>query len=354
MAVTEPQVLLALSSVQEPELGGNIVARKMVKDIAVRPDGSVSFTIELTTPACPQKDKLEYDARAAVMNLPGVTNVEVKFDAKVIARGPRGGENLIPGVKNTVAIASGKGGVGKTTIAVNTAVALAQAGAAVGLLDADITGPNVPLMLGARQPVTQRGGKIVPVESHGVRMMSLAFFSNEQTPVIWRGPLIHGAIRQFLTDVDWGALDYLVIDLPPGTSDAQLSISQLISPTGAVIVSTPQDVSLMDATRSLTMFKQVNVPLLGMIENMSFFVCPHCGERTDIFGHGGAEAAAERLGVPFLGAIPLDPAIRVGGDTGTPILVSHPGSATAVALREAAQRIAGRVSQFVVASQQFR
>ncbi len=346
-AVTEPQVLLALSSVQEPELGGNLVARRMIKNVAIEPSGRVAFTIELTTPACPMKERIEREAREAVLKVPGVTAVEISFEARVASRGPRGGDNLIPGVKNTIAVASGKGGVGKTTISVNLAVALAQAGAKVGILDADITGPNVPLMIGASAPVTQRGGKIVPVESHGVKVMSLAFFSNEQTPVIWRGPLIHGAIRQFLSDVDWGELDYLVIDLPPGTGDAALSVSQLVAPTGAVIVSTPQDVSLMDATRSLSMFRQVNVPILGMVENMSYFVCPCCGERTDIFGHGGAERAAERLGIAFLGAIPIDPSIRVAGDAGLPVLITHPDSPQARALRETAERIAGRVSQLV-------
>lgn len=256
----------------------------------------------------------------------------------------QGKENLIPGVKHVIAISSGKGGVGKSTVAVNLAVALSLRGARVGLMDADIYGPNIPMMMGIRKPPEQQDGKVKPAESHGVKLISMGFFVPEETAVVWRGPMVHTAIQQFFRDVVWGELDYLLIDLPPGTGDAQLTISQLVPLCGAVAVTTPQEVALHDVRKGLMMFQKVNVPVLGIIENMSYFVCGHCGERTEIFSHGGGERAAEKLGVPFLGRIPIDPAIRAGGDSGTPILVADPTSPQAVAFQDIAANLADRVN----------
>jgi len=248
-------------------------------------------------------------------------------------------ENLIPGVKHVIAVSSGKGGVGKSTVAVNLAVALQQLGARVGLMDADVYGPNIPMMMGVTQPPEQQDGKIKPAESHGVKLISMGFFVPEETAVVWRGPMIHTAIQQFFRDVVWGELDYLLIDLPPGTGDAQLTISQLIPLSGAITVTTPQEVSLHDVRKGMMMFQKVNVPLLGIVENMSYYVCAHCGTREEIFSHGGGERAAEKLGIPFLGRIPIDPAIRVGGDSGTPIVVGNPDSPQSQAFRSIAEKM---------------
>ena len=248
--------------------------------------------------------------------------------------------NLLPDVTHILAVSSGKGGVGKSTVAANLAVALAQSGAAVGLIDADIYGPNIPMMLGVRKPPEQKDGKLLPAESHGVKLISMGFFVPEETAIVWRGPMVHTAIQQFFRDIIWGKLDYLLIDLPPGTGDAQLSISQLVTLAGVITVTTPQEVALHDVRKGMTMFQKVNVPLLGIIENMSYYVCGHCGERTDIFSHGGGERAAEKLGVPFLGHIPIDPAIRAGGDEGLPIVVSDPDSPQAKTFRNIAAKIA--------------
>ena len=248
-------------------------------------------------------------------------------------------ENLIPTVKHTIAISSGKGGVGKSTVAVNLACALVKLGARVGLMDADMYGPNVPMMMGVQKPPEQKDGKLLPAESHGVKLISMGFFVPEETPLTWRGPMIHTAIQQFFRDVLWGDLDYLLIDLPPGTGDAQLSISQLVPLSGAVIVTTPQEVALHDSRKGLFMFQKVNVPLLGIIENMSYYVCGKCGERTEIFSYGGGERAAEKLGIPFLGRIPIDPAIRVGGDSGMPLVIADPNSPQAKAFTAIASAI---------------
>jgi ATP-binding protein involved in chromosome partitioning len=256
----------------------------------------------------------------------------------------QGKEDLIPNVKQVIAISSGKGGVGKTTVAVNLAVALRLSGATVGLLDADVYGPNIPMMMGVPKPPEQQDGKIKPAESHGVKLISMGFFVPEETAVVWRGPMIHTAIQQFLRDVLWGELEYLLIDLPPGTGDAQLTLTQLVPICGAVTVTTPQEVALHDVRKGMMMFQKVNVPLLGIIENMSFFVCGHCGERTEIFSHGGGERAAEKLGIPFLGRIPIDPAIRAGGDSGMPIVVANPASPQAAAFREIAAKLVDGIS----------
>jgi len=258
---------------------------------------------------------------------------------------PDAAESLLPGVKHIIAVASGKGGVGKSTVSANVAVALAQTGANVGLMDADIYGPNVPMMMGASDPPGKEGEKIKPADAHGVKIMSMGFFVPGDTAVVWRGPMVHTAIQQFFRDVLWGELDYLLIDLPPGTGDAQLSLSQIVPLTGVVTVTTPQEVALSDVRKGVMMFKKVNVPLLGMIENMSFFLCGHCGERTDIFSFAGGERAAEKFDVPFLGRIPLDPAIRAGGDAGTPLVVADPDSPQTQAFRSVTSALQRRVAE---------
>lgn len=255
-----------------------------------------------------------------------------------------GKDNLIPGVKHVIAVSSGKGGVGKSTVSVNLAVALALSGAKVGLLDADIYGPNIPMMMGVTKQPEQKDGKIVPAESHGVKLISMGFFVPEDTAVVWRGPMVHTAIQQLFRDVLWGELDYLLIDLPPGTGDAQLTLTQLVPLTGAITVTTPQEVALADVRKGMMMFQKVNVPLLGIVENMSYFLCGHCGERTEIFSHGGGERAAATVGIPFLGRIPIDPAIRDGGDSGNPIVVADPASPQSAAFREIAQKIVAAVT----------
>ena len=340
--LTEDAVLKALATVQEPELGGDLVSRKMIRDLTIE-GARVAFTVELTTPACPLKDEIQARIEAALRPI-GAEEIEVAWGATVRRANPTTPQ-LLPGVKNIVAVASGKGGVGKTTVSVNLAVALAQAGASVGLLDADITGPNIPMMIGAEgQPAASLAGKITPIEAHGVKVISIQFFLPEGQPVVWRGPLVGGAIQQFLRDVDWGELDYLVVDLPPGTSDAQLTLAQSVPITGAVLVTTPQQVSLSDVTKALAMFRRVNVPVLGIVENMSGFVCAHCGETTDIFGRGGGERFAAENGIDFLGGIPLDVSLRQGADVGVPAVAQREPGPAAKALSHIARAIAGKVS----------
>jgi len=331
-AVTPEQVMHGLATVQEPELHRDLVTLNMVKDLTVK-DGAVAFTIVLTTPACPLRNVMEKDARAAVNALPGVKSVDIKWDAKVVPNSRMMGQLPMP-ARNVIAIASGKGGVGKSTVAVNVVVALAQAGAAVGLLDADIYGPNTPMMMGIKYKPVQFNGKMMPARAHGVEMFSMGFVVRDEQPIIWRGPMLDKAIRQFLNDVAWGDLDYLIVDMPPGTGDAQLTVSQAFTLAGAVIVTLPQEVSQADARRGLEGFRQMEVPILGVVENMS-------GE---VFGRGGGRKLAELTGVPFIGEIPLDPQVRVGGDGGLPVVVSHPDSAAAKALVAVAQDIAARVS----------
>ncbi len=340
--ITREAVLAALSKVQEPELHKDLVTLNMIRDLAVTGD-VVEFTIMLTTPACPLRTRIENEARQAVISLvPGVRTVKIKMDANVPADGRPRGMLELP-VRNVVAIASGKGGVGKSTVAVNVAVALAQSGARVGLLDADIYGPNIPTMMGVGRLPPQQGSKLTPAEAYGVKMMSIGFLVKPGQPLIWRGPMLHSAIRQFLADVTWGELDYLVIDLPPGTGDAQLSLAQSVPLSGGVIVTLPQDVSLEDASRGLYMFRELNVPILGVVENMSYLEMPD-GTRMDIFGSGGGQKLAEKAGVPFIGSIPLDPSVRIGGDAGAPIVVTMPEAASARALRSVAENIAASLS----------
>jgi len=342
-ALTESAVMQALSHVQEPELGGDLVSRNMVRDLRI--DGTtVAFQIELTTPACPLKDEIEARVDAALRPI-GVESVELTWGASVRRAAPRTAEQLLPNVKNVVAVASGKGGVGKTSIAVNLAVALARDGASVGLLDADITGPNVPLMLGLEgAPGKSPDNKIVPLSRHGVKAISIQFFVPPGQPIIWRGPLVGGAITQFLRDVDWGDLDYLVVDLPPGTSDAQLTLAQAVPISGAVLVTTPQEVSLLDVDKALAMFRRLSVPVLGIVENMSGLACPHCGEMIDLFGRGGGERFAREQGLELLGTIPIDVTVRQGGDVGVPAVAQREPGPAAKALTDVARTIAARMS----------
>ncbi len=342
MAVTKEQVLNALRQVMDPELGKDLVTLNMIRDVEIDGD-TVRFRLVLTTPACPLKSELERNARAAVEALPEVKQVEVKLDAEVPQDGRSRGIVRLP-IRNAIAVGSGKGGVGKSTVAVNLAVALAQAGARVGLMDADIYGPNVPTMMGVdRLPPMREANRIEPAEAYGVKMISIGFMVKPDQPLIWRGPMLHSAIRQFLNDVNWGELDYLIVDLPPGTGDAPLSLTQTLPLSGGVIVTTPQKVSLDDARRALRMFRQLNVPVLGVVENMSYLELPD-GSRVDVFGTGGGQALAEEQQVDFLGAIPIDPAVRQGGDQGKPVVVSAPESPVAQALRAIAERVAAKLS----------
>ncbi len=341
--LTEGDVFDALRTVQEPELGRDIVTLNMVKGITI--DGPrIAFTIELTTPACPLKDEIERNARAALLAA-GAGDVEITWGAMVRRAAPSAGPQVLEGVKNIIAVASGKGGVGKSTVSVNLAVALAQAGASVGLLDADITGPNIPLMMGIEgAPKAGPDDKILPLERYGVKVISIAFFVPDGQPIVWRGPLVGGAIQQFLRDVAWGALDYLVVDLPPGTSDAQLTLAQAVPISGSVLVTTPQQVAISDVEKALGMFKRMSVPVIGVVENMSAFVCPHCGEATEIFGRGGAARFAQEADIEFLGGIPLDVTVRQGGDAGIPAVAQREPGPAAVALRALAGTVAARMS----------
>jgi ATP-binding protein involved in chromosome partitioning len=341
--LTEGTVLDALRTVQEPELGRDIVTLAMVRDISI--EGSrVAFTIELTTPACPLKDVIEQNARDVLVGL-GATEVAVTWASRVRRAVASGGPELLAGVKNIIAVASGKGGVGKSTVSTNLAVALARDGAAVGLLDADITGPNIPLMMGAvGAPQASPDNKILPIEAHGVKVISIAFFVPDGQPIVWRGPLVGGAIQQFLRDVAWGELDYLVVDLPPGTSDAQLTLAQAVPISGSVLVTTPQQVALSDVEKALAMFSRMSVPVIGLVENMSAFVCPHCGEPTEIFGRGGGERFAREHDIEFLGGIPLDITVRQGGDAGIPVVAQREPGPAAAALTAFARTVAARMS----------
>ena len=338
---------LALTTVMEPELHRDIVSLQMVRDLRLE-DGVVSLRIVLTTPACPLKERIESDVRAALVGrVPGVTGVTVAWDSNVTS-GSRGlpGRQEIPGVKNTVAVSAGKGGVGKTTVSVNVAIALAQAGARVGLLDADIYGPNVPIMLGLHEPPrAAESGKMLPLSAHGIEVVSFGTILKPGQPVMWRGPMLAKAMREFLYEVEWGPLDYMVIDLPPGTGDVQISLAQSIPLTGAVIVTTPQDVSIADVSRGIQMFSQLRLPVLGVVENMSGFICAHCGERTDVFGAGGGRQLAERYELRFLGEIPLDPRVRVGGGQGKPLMAADPSSPVGAVFRGVAEQIAAEVSK---------
>jgi ATP-binding protein involved in chromosome partitioning len=337
-------VLGALRAVEDPDLHRDLVTLGMIEDVAVR-DGSVSFGLVLTTSACPLKGEIEEQCRAAVSALPGVRSVEIRTTSRVRKpRDPSADRKALPGVAHVIAIGSGKGGVGKSTVAANLAVALAATGAKVGLLDADIYGPNLPRMLGVHKQPTQRDGKIAPVEACGLAFMSMGLLVDAGEAVVWRGPMLHGAIKSFLHDVDWGELDYLLVDLPPGTGDVQLSLVQQTVVGGAVIVTTPSTVAIEDAVKAVAMFEKLQVPILGVIENMSYFVCPNCKERHDIFNSGSAEERSLAMGLPFLGAIPIHPEVRIGGDTGRPVVIEKPDSDYARALSGIAGQLARRIS----------
>lgn len=339
--ITKEAILNALSKVQEPELNKDLVTLNMIRELQIDND-VVSFTIMLTTPACPLKGQIEKEARQAVMSIEGVKSVSVKWDSDVPNDGRMRGLVKTP-IRNAIAIGSGKGGVGKTTVSVNISVALAQSGARVGLMDADIYGPNVPTMLGVERIPPPQGQRLIPAQAYGIKMISMGLLVKPGQPLIWRGPMLNSAIRQFLGDVEWGELDYLIVDLPPGTGDAALSLAQALPLSGAVIVTLPQLVSLEDANRGLNMFRTLEVPILGIIENMSYLDLPD-GTRMDLFGSGGGEQLAQATQTNFLGKVPIDQNVRIGSDTGKPILVSHPDSPVANALREIAQKIAAQIS----------
>jgi ATP-binding protein involved in chromosome partitioning len=342
--LTEASVLAALKAVKDPDLHKDIVSLGFVKDLKVS-GGHVSFAIQLTTPACPVKDQMKAQAEAAVRELAGVERVDVEMTASVRAVGSPDAARLpVPGVKNVIAVGAGKGGVGKSTVAVNLAMALARHGSRVGILDGDIYGPNIPIMLGVQAQLTADGDKIVPAEKHGVQIVSMGVLTNADAPVIWRGPMLHGAIQQFFREVRWDNLDYLIVDLPPGTGDVALSISQSVPVAGAVVVTTPQTVSVADTRRAVRMYQKLNVPTLGLVENMSYFACPGCGRESDLFGRGGGERLAGEMDVPFLGSIPLYEPIRVGGDKGVPIVIGEPDSVPARAFMGVAERAAAQVS----------
>ncbi len=340
--ITEEAILGVLRKVNDPELHRDLVSLGMVKEIKVE-GGSVAVTVELTTPACPLREQIESETKAAIKTLPGVGEVTVNLTASV--RKPPAGREPIPGVKHILAVGSGKGGVGKSTVTVNLAVALAEAGASVGLLDSDIYGPSIPIMMGVHRQPEMVGKRMIPPVSHGVKLMSLGFLLPDDTsPVVWRGPMVGKAVSQMLMEVDWGELDYILADLPPGTGDASLTLAQAIPLSGAVIVMTPQEVAVQIATKTLNMFRTLKVPILGIIENMSYLLCPHCEQSVELFGHGGGRKASQRLEVPFLGEIPLDPELRRGGDVGRPILIEKPDSPVAAIFRQVAGNLAGRVS----------
>jgi len=341
--VTSEQVLEALKSVVDPDLHRDIVTLGFVQDVRIC-EGAVAFTIELTTPACPVKDQLKEQAYNAVMAIDGVDQVNVKMDARVRPNAATIGKALIPEVHNIVPVGSGKGGVGKSTVSANLAVALAQTGAKVGLMDADVYGPSIPTILGITDVPTPGGRGILPVEAYGVKVISMGFFLKPDQAVVWRGPMLSKMIEQFLGGVEWGQLDYLIVDLPPGTGDIQLSLCQTIPVTGAVVVSTPQDVALHVAEKAIFMFNQLKSPILGLVENMSYFVCPHCGEREDIFGNGGAERASKDMNLPFLGGVPLATKIRQTSDSGRPIVIDDPDSPSAKAFIDIAKNLAAQIS----------
>ncbi|HZA56208.1 MAG TPA: Mrp/NBP35 family ATP-binding protein [Candidatus Udaeobacter sp.] len=345
---TQEQIIEALKKVQDPELHRDIVSLGMVKDLAVI-NGKVTFTVELTTPACPLRESIETDCRKALAGISGLNAVEINFGAQV--RGSKSGAgqtDLLPTVKNVVLVAAGKGGVGKSTVAANLAVALKAHGASTGLLDADIYGPSVPMLMGVKgepNKIEVNGAyKIAPAVAHGVPIMSIGFFLDPEQAVIWRGPMLGKALHQLMADVHWGELDYLVVDMPPGTGDVQITFSQQLKVSGALLVATPQAVALADVIRAKSMFDKVMIPIVGIVENMSYFICDGCGKEHEIFSRGGARRAAERFKIPYLGEIPITPRLREGGDQGVPILIQDPKSEVSKCFLEIAAKLAGQLS----------
>lgn len=335
-------VLDALKRVVDPEFGKDLVALGMAKQVTVA-DGRVAFTLELPTPAHPLRERLRHEAEAAVAGVPGVSGVDITVTANVKAvTKPEHGGTPLPTVKNIIAVGAGKGGVGKTTVSVNMALALSQMGAKVGILDGDVYGPNVPLMFGISTELGTDGDKIIPAEKFGVQIVSMAFLAKDDQALIWRGPMLHSAIRQFFTEVAWKDLDYLIIDMPPGTGDVALSLSQTVKVAGAVVVTTPQVVSLADTRRAVKMYEKLTIPTLGLVENMSYYACPNCHIESDIFGHGGGEQLAEEMSVAFLGRLPVYTPIRIGGDRGVPLVIAEPTSIAGSAFFTLAERVAMR------------
>lgn len=346
--MTRDEIIAALANIKDPDLHRDVVSLGFVKKVEIT-DRKIDVEIQLTTPACPVRDDMKSQAVNEIRRLGFTGDVNVTMTSQVVSHANQVREQILPGVKNTIAVASGKGGVGKSTIAVNLAAALAKDGAKVGIVDADVYGPSLPLMLGVTEkPQTERIDenrfRIYPIEKFGIKMMSIGFLVDTETPMIWRGPMASGAVKQFLTDVVWEDLDYMIFDLPPGTGDVQLTLVQTIPLTGAVIVTTPQDVSLADVRRGIRMFQKVNVPIFGVVENMSYYICSHCGHREEIFSNGGGKKTAEKFGVPFLGEIPIYTPIRIGGDTGKPIVLMEPESEQAQLIQSVARRLAAQVS----------
>ena len=340
-----PEIVLdALKGVMDPDLRRDIVSLGFIKNLAID-GGRVSFAIELTTPACPVKDLLKAQAEELVRALPGVTEVDVTMTAQVRSvSAPEKGAFPVPGVKNVIAVGAGKGGVGKTTVAVNLAIALVKMGSRVGILDGDIYGPNVPIMLGLQAQLESDGQKIRPAEKYGLQVVSIGFMTRDEAPVIWRGPMLHSVIKQFFNDVAWRELDYLIIDMPPGTGDVALSLAQTVPVAGSIVVTTPQQVSLADSRRAIKMYEKLNIPALGVVENMSYYECPSCHHEANIFGHGGGETMAEQMGVPFLGRLPIYEPIRVGSDVGIPLVIAEPQSGASQAFMKVASQMAAQIS----------
>ena len=344
MPVSDSAVLGALAVVRDPDLHKDIVSLGFVKDLHIDGD-RVAFTIELTTPACPVKDQMRDQARAAVLQLAGVASGDVQMSARVReVTGGDGPRQPVPGVKNIVAVGAGKGGVGKTTVAVNLALALAKCGSRVGIIDGDIYGPNVPIMLGVKTQLVTDGQKIVPAEKYGLQIISMGFLTSDDAPIIWRGPMLHGALQQFFREVGWRDLDYLIVDMPPGTGDVALTLSQSVPTAGAILVTTPQKVALADTRRAIAMYRKLNIAPLGIVENMSYFVCPGCEREYDIFGRGGGETLASEMGVPFLGRIPIYQPIREGSDVGVPLVVGEPDAPAVRAFVSVAEQTAAQLS----------
>lgn len=348
--MTTETVLTALRSVADPDLGQDLVALKFVKekDITIQ-DGRVTVAIEMATPSPAKREQVATRVRDVVAGIPGVSDVSVSttFVVKSVSA-PEHGAPPLPGVKNVITVGAGKGGVGKTTVAVNLAVALSKLGARVGVLDGDIYGPNIPIMFGLQAQLETDGKKIRPAEKYGIQVVSMGFLTQEENPVIWRGPMLHSAIQQFCREVSWKDLDYLVVDMPPGTGDVALSLSQTVPAAGAIVVTTPQQVSLSDTRRAIRMYQKLNIPTLGLVENMSFYECTNCHHVADIFGHGGGEKTAEQMGIPFLGRLPLYQPIRIGSDRGIPIVIAEPDSAGTRAFLDLAE---ATVAQLAVNAQ---